>query len=62
MVSNSDMEEFGIPYFKHSNTMFLPEDLLRMLYIALSLGVMASNEVLTVISIIIGQQKKAVHY
>ena len=33
MVSNSDMEKFGIPHFKHSHTMFLPEDLLRILYI-----------------------------
>ena len=33
VVSNSDVETFGIPLFKHSHTMFLPEDLLRILYI-----------------------------
>ena len=33
VVSNSDVEKFGIPHFKHSHTMFLPEDLLRILYI-----------------------------
>ena len=36
MVSNSDLEKFGIPHFKHfkhSLTMFLPEDLFRILYI-----------------------------
>ena len=29
VVSNSDVEKFGIPHFKHSYTMFLPEDLLE---------------------------------
>ena len=33
VVSNSDVEKFGIPHFKHYHTMFLPEDLLRILYI-----------------------------
>ena len=34
VVSKSDVvEKFGIPHFKHSYTMFLPEDLLRILYI-----------------------------
>ena len=32
VVSNSVVEKFGIPHFKHSHTMFLPEDLLRILY------------------------------
>ena len=32
VVSNSDVEKFGIPHFKNSHTMFLPEDLLRILY------------------------------
>ena len=32
-VSNSDVVKFGIPHFKHSHTIFLPEDLLRILYI-----------------------------
>ena len=33
VVSNSDVEKFCIPHFKHSYTMFLPKDLLRILYI-----------------------------
>ena len=33
VVSNSDVEKFGIPHFKHSHTMFLLEDLSRILYI-----------------------------
>ena len=33
VVSKSDVEKFGIPHFKHSYTMFLREDLLRILYI-----------------------------
>ena len=33
VVSNSDVEKFGIPQLKHSHTMFLPEDLLRILYL-----------------------------
>ena len=31
-VSNNDVEKFGIPHFKHSHTMFLLEDLIRILY------------------------------
>ena len=33
MISNSDVEKFGFQHFKHSHTMFLPEDVLRILYI-----------------------------
>ena len=33
VVSNSDVEKFGIPHFRHSYTMLLLEDLLRILYI-----------------------------
>ena len=33
VVSNSDVEKLGIPHFKHSHTMFLHEDLLRILYL-----------------------------
>ena len=33
VVSNSDVENCGSPHFKHSHTMFLLEDLLRILYI-----------------------------
>ena len=34
VVSNSDVEKFGIPQFlKHSHTIFLHEDLLRIIYI-----------------------------
>ena len=32
VVSNSNLEKFGNPHFKHSHTMLLPEDLLRILY------------------------------
>ena len=27
VVSNIDVEKFGIPHFKHSHTMFIPKDL-----------------------------------
>ena len=33
VVSNKDVEKFGIPHFVHSHTMFLPNDLFRKLYI-----------------------------
>ena len=33
VVSNIDVEKLGIPHLMHSHTMFLPEDLFRILYI-----------------------------
>ena len=33
VVSNKDVEKFDIPHFMHSHTIFLPDDLFRMLYI-----------------------------
>ena len=33
VVSNKDVEKFGIPHFMHSHTMFLSDDFFRMLYI-----------------------------
>ena len=33
VVSNSDVEKFGIPLFNYSHTMLLPENVLRILYI-----------------------------
>ena len=33
VVSNKDVEKFGIPHFMHSHMMFLPTDLFRILYI-----------------------------
>ena len=33
VVSNSDVEKIGFPHFKHSHTMFLTKDVLRILYI-----------------------------
>ena len=34
VVSNSDVKKFGMSHFKHFHTMFLPEDLLRIIYIS----------------------------
>ena len=33
VVSNKDMEKLGIPHLMHSHAMFLPNDLLWILYI-----------------------------
>ena len=33
VVSNKDVEKFGIPHFMHSHTIYLPDDLFKILYI-----------------------------